>query len=71
MHTDVKEDNEARLLLGYYGSRLCGSCLKMSSMPSPWRFETHATHAITYYDITLAILYMGDRHYWEDSLNNI
>ena len=28
-------------------------------MPSPWRSEAHATHAITYHDITLAILYMG------------
>ena len=28
-------------------------------MPSPWRFEAHATYAITYHDITLTILYMG------------
>ena len=40
-------------------------------MPSSQRFETYATNAITYYDITLAILYMGDRHYQEDSPNNI
>ena len=41
------------------------------SMPSPWRSETYATYAITYHDITLAILYTGDKHYWEDSPNNI
>ena len=28
------------------------------SMPSPWRSETYATYAITYHDITLAILYI-------------
>ena len=67
----VKEDNEIRLLLDYYESWLCSSCLKMPSMPSLSRFEAHATHAITYHDITLAILYMEDRHYWEDSPNSI
>ncbi|XP_030964307.1 uncharacterized protein LOC115985508 [Quercus lobata] len=66
-----QEDNETGLLLDYYGSRLCGSCSKMPSMPSPWRSETYTAHAITNHDITLAILYMGNRHYWEDSPNNI
>ena len=28
-------------------------------MPSPWRFEAHATHATTYYDFSLAFLHMG------------
>ena len=67
----VKENNETRLLLDYYRSRLCGSCLKMPLMPSPWGSKTHATQAITYHDITLAILYIGDRYYWEDSPNSI
>ena len=35
------------LLLDHYGSRLCGSCSKMPSMSSSWRFETYVTHATT------------------------
>ena len=39
----------------------------MPSMPSLWRSEARTTYATTYYHITLAILYMRDKHYWEDS----
>ena len=67
----ITKDKETRLLLDYYGSKLRNLCSKMPSVPSPWRSEAHATNAITYYDFTLAILYMGDRYYWEDSPNNI
>ena len=31
----ITKDNETRVLLDYYGSRLCSSCLEVSSMPSP------------------------------------
>ena len=33
--------------------------------------QWHATYATTYYDITLAVLYLGDRHYWEDMAMNL
>ena len=36
-------------------------------MLSPWGSEAHATYAVTHNDFTLAILYMGNRYYWEDS----
>ena len=28
-------------------------------MLSPWRFEAHAANAITYHELTLAVLYIG------------
>ena len=31
----ITKDNETMVLLDYYGSRLCSSCLEVSSMPSP------------------------------------
>ena len=54
-------------MLDYYRSRLCSSCPEMPSMPSLWRSEARTTYATTYCHITLAILYMRDKHYWEDS----
>ena len=71
MHTCFPEDNETGLLLDHYGSRLRSSCLEMSSMPGSWRFEAHATNAVTYNDFTMAVLYMGNRYYWEDPPNSI
>ena len=59
---------------GYYWTTMevdCVARLEVPSKRSPRRSETHATHAITYYDTTLAIFYMGDRYYWEDSLDCI
>ena len=67
----VTKNNETRLLLDYNGSRLRSLCLEVPSMPSPWRSEAYAIYAITYHDFTLALLYLGNRYYWEDSPNNI
>ena len=63
--------NETRLLLDYYGGRLCSSCSEMSPVPSLWRSEAHAANAITYNDFTMTVLYMGNRYYLEDSPNCI
>ena len=68
---ETLNNKETRLLLDYYGSRLRSLCSEVPSMPSPWRSEAHATYGVAYHDFTLAILYMGNRYYWEDSPNNI
>ena len=62
----ITKNNEAMLVLDYYGCRMRSLCSKVPLMPSPWRSEAHAT-----YDFTLAILYMRNRYYWEDLPNNI
>ena len=67
----VTENNEAKVLLDYYRSRLCSTCSQVPLMPSPWRSDAHTTYAITYHDFTLAILYIRIRYYWKDSPNNI